>query len=304
MSQIKGSETVATLDQAKASYEQQSTWERQLLEENEQGDLKLPSCYSSPSSIDAWRHDRMYDFILPLIQNDPDASWVTIGDGRFGSDAFSLGDRGAKVLATSLTDDSLKIAKDKGFIKNYKAINAEKIDLPDNSYDYVFCKEAYHHFPRPPIAFYEMLRVARKAVILIEPQRTRIRLLDTAKSLIKKLIRGDKTELFEESGNYIYRTNTDQIKDMMLALNMRTISYKRFNDFFHPKISRKDKSDKKAWYLTKLGIGIQDGFSALRLMDYGLACVVVFQENANPNLSKILKNTGYKKETLPKNPYI
>ncbi len=48
-----------------------------------------------------------------------------------------------------------------GFIGEYSAQNAESLSFASNSFDYVFCKDAMHHCPRPVIALYEMLRVAR-----------------------------------------------------------------------------------------------------------------------------------------------
>ncbi|MCX7986598.1 MAG: class I SAM-dependent methyltransferase, partial [Bacteroidales bacterium] len=51
----------------------------------------------------------------------------------------------------------------------YRKENAEQLSVPDNSYDYVSCREALHHFPRPYLALYEMLRVSKKGIIIIEP---------------------------------------------------------------------------------------------------------------------------------------
>ena len=48
----------------------------------------LPSCYTNPKSIDAWRHRRMQETILPLLKFYPKSEWMTIGDGNFGSDAY------------------------------------------------------------------------------------------------------------------------------------------------------------------------------------------------------------------------
>lgn len=52
---------------------------------------------------------------------------------------------------------------------NYSVENAESLSFRDNEFEVAFCKEAYHHFPRPFLALYEMLRVASKAVVLAEP---------------------------------------------------------------------------------------------------------------------------------------
>ena len=49
------------------------------------------------------------------------------------------------------------------------AIDAEQIDLPDGSFDCVFVHEVLHHCRSPHKALCEMLRVARRHVVLLEP---------------------------------------------------------------------------------------------------------------------------------------
>src|SRR5207248_1904101 len=49
------------------------------------------------------------------------------------------------------------------------AIDAEQVDLPDGSFDCVFANEVLHHCRSPHRALCEMLRVARKHVVLLEP---------------------------------------------------------------------------------------------------------------------------------------
>jgi SAM-dependent methyltransferase len=49
------------------------------------------------------------------------------------------------------------------------AIDAEQVDLPDGSYDCVFAHEVLHHCRSPHRALCEMLRVARKHVVVLEP---------------------------------------------------------------------------------------------------------------------------------------
>lgn len=52
---------------------------------------------------------------------------------------------------------------------SYRLENAEALTVPSRSYDVVLFKEGLHHLARPLQGVYEMLRVARKAVIFIEP---------------------------------------------------------------------------------------------------------------------------------------
>jgi len=49
------------------------------------------------------------------------------------------------------------------------AVDAEDIQLPDNSYDIVFFHEVIHHCRSPHRALCEMLRVSRRYVLMMEP---------------------------------------------------------------------------------------------------------------------------------------
>ena len=112
----------------------------------------------------------MLDGQLVATTASQGARWLTVGDYYFGMDAHSLLRRGAgSVLATDIAEKRLKIGKEKGLIHEYKALNADVLDLPSNSVDFAFCKEAFHHFPRPMRSLYELMRVAKRGVLLIEP---------------------------------------------------------------------------------------------------------------------------------------
>lgn len=116
-------------------------------------------------SVDDWRHLRMLEF-CSVFRNDRD-TWLTVGD-HYGHDAQRLADIGmSNITVSSLTTEYLNLIKKFGGINNALALNAEQINLPDDSFDFVVCKEALHHMPRPYVAIYEMMRVARKAVIIV-----------------------------------------------------------------------------------------------------------------------------------------
>ena len=119
-------------------------------------------------TVDAWRHQRMYQILDPILKVKS-SKWLTVGDGRYGKDAKYIIDNGCEALATDISDALLQEAKNIGYINEFKKENSESLSFDDSKFDYVFCKESYHHFPRPMLALYEMLRVASKGVILIEP---------------------------------------------------------------------------------------------------------------------------------------
>ena len=112
------------------------------------------------NTLDYWRHHRMLSKLDLFIKKGE--KWLTIGDGRYGTEAHYIISNGASALATDYSDKLLKIGKDIGFINDYQKENAESLSFQDNEFDYVLIKEAFHHFPRPWIALYEAFRVCKK----------------------------------------------------------------------------------------------------------------------------------------------
>jgi len=272
--------------------------------ESEAG-YKLPMIFWNPDGVDAWLHNRKYESLLSLIAHFPQATWLTVGDGRFGSDAYYLRSQGANATPSSISDATLRIAVEKGYLPSYRVENAEQMQSQDNEFDFVLCKESYHHFPRPALAFYEMLRVASRALILIEPVEGNFRLLDWLKNTaIKQLIRGDRSALFEPSGNFIYRVTVREIEKMMTAVNGAAIAVKPFNTFYHPKLASQQNGNTLGAILSKAAIGLQNLLCALRLMNYGLATVIIFKTEISDDLRAKLKSHGYQLIDLPRNPYL
>ncbi|MDP2143558.1 MAG: class I SAM-dependent methyltransferase [Gallionella sp.] len=265
--------------------------------------MSMPTRYTNPGSIDNWRHTRMLSMTRPLISAMPKSSWMTVGDGRYGSDAAYLEAQGVDVLATSLTDDLLKIAYEAGFISKYQSENAEHLSPAENSVDFVLCKESYHHFPRPPIALYEMLRVSKVGVVLIEPIDNS-RPLDRLKVVLKRLIRGDHEMNFEPSGNFIYKPSVAELSKLLTAMGGRYIAVKKFNDFFHPKFGNCDAASvNMGSTITKLGILAQDGLAKLGLMGYGLGSIIIFKGVPSAEVVESVRAASYGIIELPINPY-
>lgn len=283
------------MEQIEQSYLRQAESEQQM---------ELPSRYTRPDSVDNWRHTRMLELTKPICQVFPGSQWMTVGDGRYGSDAAYLHAHGVNVIATSLTDERLRYAHEQGYIPAFQAENAEHISLPDNAVDFVLCKEAYHHFPRPPIALYEMLRVARIGVVLIEPLDNPM-LLDGMKRLLKRVIRGDREMQFEPSGNFLYRLNIRELGKLMTAMGGEDMAFKGINDFFHARLGSYDAQGVNVGsVVTRLGVAVQNVLSRLGLLGYGLGCVVVFKRGTGRETLASLRQAGFEWIELPKNPYV
>ena len=141
----------------------EAEWEECLKDEEKK---KLADTWMGEGTLDRWRHERMLKKILPFINDG--SEWLTIGDGRYGTDANFILRNGGNAHATDISDKLLKIGHEKGFIKEFSQQNAENLNFDDNSFDYLLIKESFHHFPRPWVALLEAFRVCKKGVILIE----------------------------------------------------------------------------------------------------------------------------------------
>ena len=264
------------------------------------------------STVDAWRHQRMYQTIDPILNTDPNQKWLTVGDGRYGSDANYILEKGGDVIASDISDPLLIEAQEHGFISRFQKENAEALSFKDDEFDYVLCKESYHHFPRPMLALYEMLRVARKGIVLIEPNDTYIPHRDSEvflkylKLILKKLlgmpqIRHD----FEESGNYKYSISRREIEKAALGLNFPAVAFKGINDVFYPgvhleKLSENGPLLKKT---TRMML-ILDLLCKLRVSDFNILTAIILKQRVSDCLNDQLKKNNYEVIFLPENPYI
>lgn len=254
------------------------------------------------SSLDFWRHNRIRNSITPLINFTKDKKWITIGDGRFGTDANFLLSCGVRqVTATDISDELLKIGSQKNFIGSYSAQNAEKLNYKDDSFDYSFCKESYHHFPRPIIALYEMLRVSKYGVVLLEPNQ--------GDSQLQRLLGNyGKKHQFETVGNYVYTVSRNEIEKLMLGIGLRFYAFKGMNDYYIEGIeSVPQRNGSIKDFLTrlrlKLIISTKNLLVSLHIKNPNLLSVIIFKEEPNPQLKTSLIKSGFKFIALPLNPY-
>ncbi len=121
-----------------------------------------------------------------------------------------------KILLTNLnppTKEILEIIKGDSRI-TYQRQNIEKLSLVSKSYDFVFCKEALHHLPRPVLGLYEMLRVCKQAVIIIEPYETFLGKILEFFNLSSTYETNQKGNI-KFRDNFVYRWNKNQLKNIL-----------------------------------------------------------------------------------------
>ncbi|MGD8780068.1 MAG: class I SAM-dependent methyltransferase [Ignavibacteria bacterium] len=262
------------------------------------------------NSIDYWRHNRMYSLILPLLKDKH--RWLTVGDG-IGTDANWLIKKGMDVTASDISDTILKKAQEKNYISKYSKENAENINFKDNAFDYVLCKEAYHHFPRPYIAVYEMLRVSKKAIVLIEPIDIGIEMpilvffknvLDKiSPKLINKIWKNRFS--FETVGNYVYKTSEREIEKIAMGINLPYIAFKGINDYHSTSLDLSlPPNNNKVFKKVRTKIRRRNFLCHIGLIPYQLLVSIIFKEEPSMKIIQSLKDGGYKLIKLKRNPYI
>jgi SAM-dependent methyltransferase len=285
-----------TSSDVKQSYDSQSQHEFHEM-------LEIPAIIAAESAVGAWRHRRLLEPVLVFAEPFPDALWLTVGDGRYGSDAAFLGQHGVQAIASSITDATLRQAKTAGYIKEYRVENAEHLSFADESVDFVLCKESYHHFPRPPVALYEMLRVAKRAVILIEPMDETRRILDALKAMAKRSI-GRETMVFEPSGNFLYRLNPRELGKLLCAINQPGFALRRMNDCYLPGFEKANALGTWGGWLSRQLVNAQDICCRLGLLSWGIGIFVIFKSDLEPAMLSAADRGSFSIVRLPANPYI
>lgn len=252
--------------------------------------------------------------LSPLLKNQN--TWLTIGDYN-GFEAQYFAEHGQDVTASDISDTFLVEAAKEGYISKFQKLNVERIDHQDNTFDYVSCREAYHHFPRAFYGMYEMIRVAKKAAILIEPVDAffEMPIMVALKKfcdlfnpmLINKFWKNRFS--WETVGNYVFKLSAREVEKVAMGMGLPCLALKMMNHRLKPspkswgdpaaepadqKFLKKYNSSMKRWNL----------LCKLWLIPYNTICAIIFKEMPSDTVKKDLESQGWTVMDLPKNPYL
>ena len=254
------------------------------------------------------------DVLLPLLKEKND--WLTIGDYT-GFEAKYLTEHNQRATASDISDVFLKEAYEQNLIENYKKYNVEHIDCDEDSYDYSICKESFHHFPRAYLGLYEMIRVAKKGAILIEPVDvlSKMPLLLFLKNicdlfnphLINKIWKNRFS--WEVVGNYVFKISEREVEKIAMGMGLPCIAFKGTNIRLVPIPKKwgdaaKSPMDKKLYKILMRKLSIWNFFCKLRIIPYNTLYAVIFKEKPSEELLRELKKNNYRVIELPENPYL
>lgn len=263
------------------------------------------------NSINYWIHKRMFDLAHVLAQ--PATSWLTVGDG-YGLDANYFKERGCKATASDISATFLEATKERNLIDEFSIQNVEKMTFEDNTFDYAFCKEAYHHFSRPMMGVYEMLRVSKKAIMFVEPQDPISRLpflmgmrniLDNFNTKFLQKIWKNRYS-FETVGNYVYKISEREIEKAAMGMNLPAVAFKGINNnYYSPKIiNEKANNSSSIFRKIRLKLGLHNFLCKATIMPYQVLGAIMFKEMPTLQTIENLKKDGFRFYEFPKNPYL
>ena len=277
---------------------------------------KVADSWLNLESLDYWRHNRILELIRPFINKNE--KWLTIGDGRYGSEAAWLKRNGVYCHSSDLHTNLLVLAHKKGIIDSFSKQNAEDLNFDSNSFDYVLIKETLHHLPRPWLAIYEAYRVCKKGVIIIEPNDTYpyghflkkifTKFKNFLKRLLKKKVYKDEYS-FEEVGNFIYSINIRELEKFLLGIHKTNIAINNINDHYfenieYISIKTKKLKERTICFKLKATIFLKDILCNLGFLNHSIGEVVLFKTTPNKKVFNSLVRKSWVYKNLPKNPYL
>ncbi len=260
--------------------------------------------------VDYYLNKRTLELLQPFFLHKK--TWLTIGD-LCGVEANYLLEKGQQAHASDISDVYLKEAHSQGLIKEFTRENVEQLNFKDNAFDYVLCREAFHHFPRAYLGLYEMIRVSRKAAIIIEPIDLLLKfppllllknVLDWFDPLLINKLWKNRFS-FEVVGNYVFKISEREIEKMAMGLGFRCIAFKGANILLDVKENTFEvPMNQQLLQKVQSRIRKKDLLCALKLIPYNTLCCVVFKEYPDAEVLDEMKRMKYKIIDLPQNPYL
>jgi ubiquinone/menaquinone biosynthesis C-methylase UbiE len=139
---------------------------------------------------------------------------------------------GAKVTGIDLSQKAIeraKIRKEKyKFEAEFKIADATNLPFPDNSFDISAVHDGLHHLKEPWKAVREMFRVAKKAIIIIEPAKASITRISVALDISQDY----------EGKDFVYRFEENEIRQCLKKLGCNETVTKRYIMYYPHKPGR------------------------------------------------------------------
>jgi hypothetical protein len=240
-----------------------------------------------PEHEDTKRHYAMLSSSDGLLNHLKPTSILSVGD-NLARDAgyFKRKFSEARCIASDLYADGIKEAVTDGWVDDVISADIEALPFSDGEVDCVIAKEAFHHWPRPMLGMYEMMRVAKKAILLIEPY-------DVMHAPASPYP-GDTTycDDYEEVGNYKYQISLREVLKSAWSLYYPAVAAIGFNDPYAPGRSLDE------WMIEKRKL---DDLGDAGQRQFNLMCIAVYKPGFAPDAEQLGSRVRLYKR--PRNPF-
>ncbi|MGB6546533.1 MAG: glycosyltransferase [Candidatus Acidiferrales bacterium] len=146
-----------------------------------------------------------------------------------GMEAEMVARTGRHVVALDISPEAVARARERtarfGFRFGLLVGDAEHLPFADGSFDFVFVHDGLHHLSDPYRGVREMLRVARRAVVIAEPADA---------GLTHVSIRLGISGVYEDAGNYVYRLDPARLVREFSDGGARSWSLRRSLIYYQP----------------------------------------------------------------------
>jgi glycosyltransferase involved in cell wall biosynthesis/SAM-dependent methyltransferase len=169
-------------------------------------EITRPRCYPEPVRFlldykirDAWRLAAAVRGVRNAAVSATEESVLVVCCGS-GMEAEMVAHTGRRVVALDISPEAVARARERtarfGFHLDLLVGDAENLPFADGSFDFVFVHDGLHHLSDPYRGVREMLRVARRAVVIAEPADA---------GLTHVSMRLGISGVYEDAGNFVYR---------------------------------------------------------------------------------------------------
>jgi hypothetical protein len=159
-----------------------------------------------------------------------------------------------------------------------------------------------------------MIRVAKEAVILIEPQDPVLKmpLLLALCNLVDRINPNYVQKFwknrysFEVVGNYVFKLSEREVDKLANGIGLPAVAFKSINNnFYHPSIiDKKADSTSRIFKKMKRKIKFRNLLAKLSIIPSDSLCAVIFKTQPSPQLIANLKSAGFIFHQFPPNPYV
>jgi len=258
---------------------------------------QLKTMFENPSADEQKVRNEKYSLFSGIIEKND--KWLTIGD-HYGFESYFFSKFGLTVLPADICVNFLQVAKNMQYISEFSEQNVEAITFDKDTFDFVFCRDSYHHFPRPILDVYEMLRVAKQGVIISEPSDAFFKsplllflcnILDTKNSPVRSWKIWKNRFSFETVGNYVYKVSQREFEKLAMGIGLPAIAFRYSNtsNLSYPKRGKKL---------------LLNMLMKIKLLPYSMLSTILFKNEPSKTTVEKLKKDGWAIYNLPKNPYL